>query len=213
MITRMRALLLATLAMSVIGAISLSQSGEEALDRQANAPSPQGVAQVFFGEDEDIHLDKTPPRAVTGLDLKRMGWTYDCMECHRHVDEPNSFQRPMEIEHENIVLEHGNNRFCLNCHHATNRNAFTDYDGAEIPEHDVTLLCAKCHGPKHRDWQAGVHGRQNGYWDASKGPRTKLRCIQCHDPHHPAFAPMKPLPPLVYPSRAPQPANSDPHGH
>ena len=58
-----------------------------------------------------------------------------------------------------VVPDHGNNRFCLNCHHPTNRKAFVDYDGSEIAEADVVLLCAKCHGPTYRDWQAGVHGR------------------------------------------------------
>jgi hypothetical protein len=112
------------------------------------------------------------------------------------------YDRPM-VEHERIKLDHGNNRFCLNCHHPTNRNAFVDYDGAEIREADVVLLCAKCHGPTYRDWKAGAHGRRNGYWNTSIGPQTRLRCIECHDPHQPAFKQMKPLPPPRYPARAP----------
>lgn len=108
-------------------------------------------------------------------------------------------------EHKDIKLEHGNNRFCLNCHHPTNRNAFVDYDGAEIAQADVVMLCAKCHGTIYRDWQAGVHGRQNGYWNRSMGEKTKLQCIQCHDPHSPKFKPMTPLAPLRYPPRAANP--------
>lgn len=149
----------------------------------------------------DAHLDKTPPRATRGLDLVKLGWTYNCMECHKLLPARWHYDRPM-VEHQDIRLEHGNNRFCLNCHHPTNRNAFVDYDGSEIPEPDVVLLCAKCHGTIYRDWKAGVHGRRNGYWDTRRGPQTQLRCIQCHDPHRPAFAPMKPLPPLRYPPRA-----------
>ncbi len=160
--------------------------------------------QPYFGHDEDIHLDKTPPRLIMGLDLNRMGWTYNCMECHTHVEDIR-YHREQKFEHENINLEHGNNRYCLNCHHPDNRNAFVDYDGSEIAEPNVTLLCAKCHGPKYRDWKAGVHGRKNGYWDLSQGIQYKLHCIQCHDPHSPAFKPMKPLPPPLYPSRAPAP--------
>lgn len=72
----------------------------------------------------------------------------------------------------------------------------------EIAQADVVQLCAKCHGTIYRDWEAGVHGRQNGYWDAAKGEKTRLRCIQCHDPHSPQFKDMKPLPPLKYPARA-----------
>jgi hypothetical protein len=79
-----------------------------------------------------------------------------------------------------------------------------DYDGSEIAQADVVLLCAKCHGTTYRDWKAGVHGRANGFWNADLGDKTKLRCIQCHDPHHPKFQAMKPLPPLRYPARAVQ---------
>ena len=163
--------------------------------------------QPAVGLPTDTHLDKTPPRATKGLDLVKAGWTYNCMECHKlfparwHYDD-----RPFN-EHKDVKLEHGNNRFCLNCHHPTNRNAFVDYDGAEIAQADVVKLCAKCHGTIYRDWQAGVHGRQNGFWNASMGDKTKLRCIQCHDPHRPKFKEMKPLAPLRYPLRAAYPSS------
>jgi len=158
--------------------------------------------QPTVGLPSDTHLDKTPPRETKGLDLVKLGWTYNCMECHKLLKQPKwTYDRPM-VEHQDITLQHGNNRFCLNCHHPTNRNAFVDYDGSEIQQADVVLLCAKCHGTIYRDWQAGVHGRQNGYWSKQMGEGSKLRCIQCHDPHHPAFQPMEPLPPLKYPPRA-----------
>lgn len=161
--------------------------------------------QPAVGIAADTHLDKTPPRATTGLDLVKAGWSYNCMECHKllpakwHYDD-----RPFN-EHKNIVLDHGNNRFCLNCHHSTNRNSFVDYDGSEIAQAEVVRLCAKCHGTIFRDWEAGVHGRQNGFWKAGLGEKTKLRCIQCHDPHSPKFKEIKPLPPLRYPARAANP--------
>ena len=149
-------------------------------------------------------MAKTPPRQTVGLDLVRSGWSYNCMECHQLFTARWHYDRPM-AEHLDINLDHGNNRFCLNCHHPDNRNAFVDYDGSEIVQADVVLLCAKCHGPIYRDWQAGVHGRSNGHWLAGSGPKTKLRCIQCHDPHHPKFQSMKPLAPLRYPPRAAHP--------
>lgn len=163
--------------------------------------------QPPVGLASDTHLDKTPPRTTKGLDLVKSGWAYNCMECHKlfparwHYDD-----RPFN-EHKDVQLDHGNNRFCLNCHHATNRNAFVDYDGAEIAQSDVVKLCAKCHGTTYRDWQAGVHGRQNGFWNADLGDKTKLRCIQCHDPHSPKFKAIKPLAPLKYPPRAANPPN------
>jgi len=161
--------------------------------------------QPTVGLPTDTHLDKTPPRKTVGLDLVRNGWTYNCMECHKLFPARWHFNdRPLN-EHKDIQLDHGNNRFCLNCHHPTNRNAFVDYDGAELTQAEVVKLCAKCHGTIYRDWRAGVHGRENGFWNASLGEKAKLRCIQCHDPHSPKFKPMKPLAPLRYPPRAANP--------
>jgi len=149
----------------------------------------------------DAHLDKQPPHKTTGLVLRRIGWTYDCMECHRLI-KAKWHKEPLQGEHQKLVLDHGANRFCLNCHHPENRNAFVDYDGTEIAQKDADVLCAKCHGPIHRDWKAGMHGRRNGFWNTESGPQTRLHCIQCHDPHTPAFRPMKPLAAPVYPPRA-----------
>ncbi len=201
----------------ILAAIILSMAIANLSSEEEDSKSPE-VAQsgeikpISFFED-DKHLDKTPPRTETGLVFKKLDWDYACMECHKHVDDPTDFQREMEVEHDNIVLEHGNNRYCLNCHHDTQRDQYVDYDGAIIAKENHTLLCAKCHGPKHRDWKAGVHGRQNGYWDESKGPKVKLNCIQCHDPHKPTFAPIKPMPPLHYPKRAPKPDTDGSHDH
>jgi len=161
--------------------------------------------QPPVGLPSDTHLDKTPPRATKGLDLVKSGWTYNCMECHKLFPARWHYtDRPFN-EHKDIKLDHGNNRFCLNCHHPTNRNAFVDYDGAEIAQGEVVKLCAKCHGTIYRDWEMGVHGRQNGFWNARMGDKTKLRCIQCHDPHSPKFKDMKPHAPLRYPARAANP--------
>jgi uncharacterized CHY-type Zn-finger protein len=173
------------------------------------------AAQPAVGLPADSHLDKTPPRQTVGLDLIRNGWTYNCMECHKliparwhYASAQTSPAAPIAgvlNEHRDVRLDHGNNRFCLNCHHPTNRNAFVDYDGSEIAEADVVQLCAKCHGTVYRDWQAGAHGRRNGYWNASMGKPTQLRCIQCHDPHSPRFKAMQPLPALRYPARGANP--------
>lgn len=186
-----------------------------------SAAPPKNLPQVKrsvaqqppIGDPADTHLDTTPPRLTHGLDLVKSGWSYDCMECHRLFPARWHYggdHRPLN-EHRDIILDHGNNRFCLNCHHPTNRNAFVDYDGAEIAQADVVELCAKCHGTIYRDWQAGAHGRHNGFWKADLGGRTKLRCIQCHDPHSPKFKAMKPLPPLRYPPRAAHPPETAAH--
>jgi hypothetical protein len=115
------------------------------------------------------------------------------MDCHRIIPSPTETFRKL-TQHPEIRLNHGINTRCFNCHHPTNRNVFVDDFGREIPWREPQLLCAKCHGPVYRDWQAGSHGRINGYWDTAKGPQTKRRCIECHDPHHPPFAALTPAP-------------------
>ena len=82
-----------------------------------------------------------------------------------------------------------------------------DYDGAEIAQADVVQLCAKCHGTIYRDWKAGrARAAERVSGDGAPGQKTKLRCIQCHDPHSPKFKPMTPLAPLRYPPRGGQSA-------
>ena len=121
------------------------------------------------------------------------GYTYRCSDCHDIIPSPVETDRPL-TQHTEIVLEHGINTRCFNCHHRTNRDAFVDDAGGEIPWDQPPLLCGKCHGPVYRDWQHGSHGRTNGYWDKTRGPQERRKCIECHDPHHPPFQPLKPAP-------------------
>lgn len=177
------------------GAILLNELTAQApLDGEAALPAAPDARA-------DTYLDKEPSRRISGLAYKRTDWVYDCMECHRSL-KANWHLPEQLMEHRGLELKHGSNRFCLNCHHPTNRNVYVDYDGAEIAQMDVVLLCAKCHGTQHRDWLIGAHGRRNGYWDTGRGESDRLSCIQCHDPHDPSFKPMKPLAAPTYPSRA-----------
>jgi hypothetical protein len=127
------------------------------------------------------------------LRLRRSGFTYKCSECHRSFPTRERYA-PRVAEHTEIRLEHGRNDYCMNCHHRTNRNAYAMHDGSEIPADRPDELCGKCHGPHYRDGVNGAHGRRNGYWDSSKGFQSRLLCIQCHDPHNPAFPSLKPFP-------------------
>jgi hypothetical protein len=122
-------------------------------------------------------------------------YTYRCNDCHAIIPKYAAQRDGGAIQHTEIQLEHGINTRCLNCHHETNRNAFAGDGGAEIAWDQPQLLCAKCHGPVYRDWQHGSHGRTNGYWNTARGNRTRLRCIECHDPHRPPFVHLRPAPP------------------
>jgi hypothetical protein len=139
-------------------------------------------------------IDPTPVRQPQLLPEYQAGvFTYRCSECHKIIDSPTETVR-MLTQHREIRLEHGINTRCFNCHHPTNRDAFVDDYGREIPWDQPPVLCGKCHGPVYRDWQHGSHGRTNGYWDLAQGEQTRRRCIECHDPHRPSFPVMAPAP-------------------
>ncbi len=42
-------------------------------------------------------------------------------------------------------------------------------DGHRVEFTDVMTLCGQCHGPQMKDFNHGVHGGLNGYWDLSRG--------------------------------------------
>jgi hypothetical protein len=138
--------------------------------------------------------DTTPVRQPALVpEYAHAGYTFRCSDCHRILPSPPETDRRL-TQHTEVVLKHGINTRCLNCHHPDNRDAFVADDGGEIPWSQPQLLCAKCHGPVYRDWQHGAHGRSNGYWDTTQGPQTRRKCIECHDPHQPPFPPMPPAP-------------------
>jgi hypothetical protein len=138
--------------------------------------------------------DATPVRSPKDRpEYQQAVYSYRCSGCHIII--PTSTEVPHErTQHREIHLEHGINARCLNCHHPTNRDAFVDDAGSEIPWNEPWRVCSKCHGPVYRDWQHGAHGRTNGFWDKGQGEQTRLRCIDCHDPHHPTFEPLQPAP-------------------
>lgn len=125
--------------------------------------------------------------------LTHATFTYQCSDCHDLFPSSDTSGRRLSF-HTDITLAHGINDRCFNCHHQTDRNAFAGYRTESIPFDKPQLLCAKCHGPVYQDWLHGVHGRTDGYWNAQFGPVRRLKCIECHDPHTPAFASLKPAP-------------------
>jgi hypothetical protein len=121
-------------------------------------------------------------------------FSFRCSDCHK-ILPPRAHDTVRTVaQHQEVVLKHGLNTWCLSCHHPENRDAFVDDRGEEIPWDQPQLLCAKCHGPVYRDWEHGAHGRTNGYWDKGQGEQTRRKCIECHDPHQPPFPPMRPAP-------------------
>lgn len=116
-----------------------------------------------------------------------------CSTCHS-VREPDfSNRQPKDLDqfHQNMQLAHGT-LSCYSCHHPDDADSLRLADTTKVAYAEVMTLCAQCHGTQARDYKHGTHGGMNGYWDLSRGPRTRNNCIDCHDPHVPKFPSMKP---------------------
>jgi hypothetical protein len=119
---------------------------------------------------------------------------FPCSECHSPGDKVNRTPHTVEF-HEDIVLKHDEqNRWCLDCHDAANRDKLHLADGRLIDFTESYRLCGQCHGPTLRNWKAGEHGKRTGSWS---GDKQYLLCASCHSPHAPSFKPLEPKrPPL-----------------
>ncbi|MGZ8939846.1 MAG: hypothetical protein ACXW32_11600 [Limisphaerales bacterium] len=140
-----------------------------------------------------------PPKVATGLtNFHAQAVTVSCSACHS-TTEPNMETRAssdLDQFHQGLNYAHGN-LTCLSCHNAKNYETLRLADSREIEFSDSMTLCSQCHGPQKRDYDMGLHGGMLGYWDLKKGGRTRNTCINCHDPHAPAF----PLVMPVFPPR------------
>lgn len=135
-----------------------------------------------------------PPRIDTGV-LDELGQpiTVSCSSCHSNM-EPNLHMRSaddLSHFHHGLVFDHGG-LSCLSCHNAYNYNTLRMADGREVDYPDVHVMCGQCHAPQARDFARNVHGGASGYWDRTRGPQVRKNCIDCHDPHAPAFPSMMP---------------------
>jgi len=120
---------------------------------------------------------------------------FPCSTCHEGLT-PNPERRELTM-HDDIVLRHDEeHRWCLDCHDLGDRDQLRLASGALVPFTESYRLCGQCHGTQYRDWRSGIHGKRTGYWDGSK---RYLLCVHCHNPHHPRFAALAPLPPPVRP--------------
>ncbi len=99
------------------------------------------------------------------------------------------------------VLTHGAaNLWCLDCHSPEDRNKLHKLNGELLSFDESHLLCGQCHGPVFIDWEHGVHGRTNGFWNRAMdvgGTSRRLLCTECHIPHAPRFLGTTPEPPPI----------------
>ncbi|HXG48895.1 MAG TPA: hypothetical protein VNO52_14830, partial [Methylomirabilota bacterium] len=138
------------------------------------------------------------PKVATGLtNYHGQPAMASCSACHATTRPNIDTRAAAELDqfHQGLKYAHGN-LTCLSCHNAKNYDTLRLADSRPVEFPDVMTLCSQCHGPQKRDYDLGLHGGMNGYWDLSRGGRTRNTCINCHDPHAPAFPLVMPvLPP------------------
>lgn len=140
-----------------------------------------------------------PPRVPTGAtNYHGQPVTVACGTCHA-TTPPNVLTRSsadLDQFHQGLKYAHGE-LTCLSCHNPADYDALRLADGRSLEFTDVMTLCGQCHGTQLRDYRHGAHGGMTGYWDLSRGPRTRNNCVNCHDPHAPKY----PLARPVFPPR------------
>lgn len=134
------------------------------------------------------------PRVATGkVDSLGRAVTVSCASCHANF-EPN-FKvfagEQLQQFHQGLKFSHGKLN-CLSCHNSKNYNLLELAGDQSLDFSQSQTLCGQCHSKQRNDYEHGAHGGMNGHWDQKRGARLRKLCIDCHDPHSPAFPAMVP---------------------
>ncbi|MGC4118664.1 MAG: hypothetical protein QM765_29720 [Myxococcales bacterium] len=118
-----------------------------------------------------------------------------CLTCHavRPASDANARSNALTKFHQGVRLQHGN-LVCLTCHRAEGRDTLGLADGRALDYASLKSLCGQCHARRLEEYERGAHGGMSGYWDLSRGPRTRNLCTDCHDPHAPRIPQVVPAP-------------------
>lgn len=184
---RFESLLVAMTALTAMTA-AISCNGPLQPDRPGDPPSAPGFP-VRIHQPEKLSSIEVPAAAEDTQSLR-----VACISCHSLRESSALPGSPDDLEqfHRGLVLEHGE-LSCGSCHEPGRHDQLRLADGTLVPMKDAMRLCGQCHGPQHRDYQRGSHGGMRGYWDRSRGPQVRNHCVDCHDPHAPAFAGGQPV--------------------
>ncbi len=173
-------------------------------DGGVSGEGPQPVASVGAGSKAPLYpvFIKRPagtPTVATGLtNFHGKAVRVSCGSCHATTAPNIETRTAAELDqfHQGLKYAHGH-LTCLSCHNAQDYDRLRMADSRPVDFTDSMTLCSQCHGPQRRDYDMGLHGGMNGHWDLAKGGRTRNTCVNCHDPHAPAF-------PVVMPVLAPR---------
>lgn len=115
--------------------------------------------------------------------------SFPCANCHsKSLDQLQAAtEEEVKKAHWNIELKHADAGVmeCTTCHNETNIEELRSITGKGISLDHSYKLCGQCHSTQYKEWQGGGHGKRLGGWAP---PRVISSCVNCHNPHAPAFA-------------------------
>jgi formate-dependent nitrite reductase cytochrome c552 subunit len=160
--------------------------------RSLQPPPREAHFAVTIDEPSKLTSIETHETDATGRPLRA-----SCVTCHS-VRGPSPLPAQasaLQLFHKGLTVAHGA-LSCASCHDPEHPQSLHLADGTSMGTISVMRLCSQCHGPQRRDYDHGAHGGMSGYWDLSRGPRTRNNCVDCHDPHAPKYVGASPvLPP------------------
>jgi hypothetical protein len=139
----------------------------EALERVEGHPD----VHEFFVRSRDGKIEKTPCEQCHKVPLARMK--------HDGKDGKPAAHWAVELKH---APAHVMN--CRTCHLEDSMDKLKTLTAAPVSYQQSHQLCAQCHSKEAADWAGGAHGKRVAGWAP---PRVAQTCVECHDPHQPAF--------------------------
>jgi len=134
-----------------------------------------------------IHFDDPEIKSFfTPLRAKEIT-SFPCQNCHDGpLSQMKSKNEGEANAHWDIELNHADGQVmnCTTCHHEGQMNELTSLQGEAISLDESFKLCGQCHSTQYKDWKGGAHGKNISGWQA---PRVIKTCVNCHNPHQPAF--------------------------
>ncbi len=142
-----------------------------------------------------VPFDKPVEEIVGSLAPMTEYELYPCTDCHDEDWETDTDIRELDEPHDEIPGKFANhdseNRWCLDCHSANNRDKLRLINDKLIEFNEYYRVCEQCHKRIIREWKMGVHGKRTGNWN---GEKLYWQCTQCHNPHNPPFKAIEPMP-------------------
>lgn len=184
-------------SVTAVAATALAWFGWQTMRAQGPTPTPPSIVTTNTTSLHPVTIRPASPapRVNTGhTNYLGQAATVSCATCHTTTKPNLDTHSSAELDefHQGLKFNHGN-LACLSCHNARNYDTLQLATGKPVEFANVMTLCAQCHGTAMRDYERGSHGGMNGYWDLTKGPRTRNNCVNCHDPHSPKYPQAMPV--------------------